>query len=286
MPEGPPTNPFSPDLRGLFTLSAIWHHDPVKDRCSTCRLITASDRGDPPQPPPPPPRGSRRLKETRRLEDLGSKKNHWRGITVGNIFSPPHKAMPITTSSDTNTFLVLGVQPTAGGEGFVSYTFPSTPPNPSGLLQCDSDGTFRWVTPAGIPLGESRHFTGSMTGVCAGPDTEVRMTRVTGNKSSILVSVPVSDPTGCYVEATVRAYASGIAGVTAVRAQCGLLYSGGSWSVGNTSYLGEYQESLLEMKFAVDTLLGGIGAVYMVIKGQSGLRVDSDIAVYGAPSAT
>ena len=195
--------------------------------------------------------------------------------------------MPITTSSDTNTFLVLGVQPTQdAAQGFVSYTFPSAPPNPSGLLQCDSDGTFRWVTSAGIPLGESRHFTGSMTGVCAGASSEVRMTRVTGNKSSILVSAPANDPTGCYVEAVVRAYGTGIAGVTAVRATCGLLYSGGTWSVTDTSYIGDHQDSLFKMKFAADTLIGGIGGVYILITGVSGLRVDADLACYSSPSVS
>ncbi len=195
--------------------------------------------------------------------------------------------MPIATSSDTNTLMVLGVQPTAGSaEGFVRYTFPSAPPDPSGLLQCDSDGTFRWVTSAGVPLGESRHFTGSMTGLCAGADTEVRMSRVTGNRSAILVSVPSADPSGAYVEATVRAYGDGIDHVTAVRATCGLLYSGGAWSVGATSFVGDRQDDLFRMRFAVDTLLGGIGGVYMVVSGIAGLRVDCDIACYCAPSGS
>lgn len=278
------------DRRGLFTLDPIWHFDPAEDRLSTCKLIVA----------PCPPR--KPLREIRQLQNFT--RNSW-SVPAGKpprpkpplcsercvlgLFSPCHEesSMPITTSSDTNTFMVLGVQPTpSAAQGFVSYTFPAAPPNPSGLLQCDSDGTFRWVTPAGVPLGESRHFTGSMTAVCAGETTEVRMTRVTGNKSSILVSVPANDPTGCYVEATVRAYGSGIDGVTAVRATCGLLYSGGAWTVTNTSYLGDHQDTLFEMRFAVDTLLGGIGGVYIVVTGIEGLRVDSDIAVYSAPSAS
>lgn len=193
--------------------------------------------------------------------------------------------MPISTSSDTNTFLVLGVQPTTGAaEGFVSYTFPSQFPNPSGLLQCDSDGTFRWVTPSGIPLGESRHFTGSMTGVCAGADTEVPLTRVTGNKSAVLVSQPSADPTGCYVEATVRGYGAGISTVTAVRATAGILYSGGAWTAGDTSFIGDHQPDLMDMRFSVTTLEGGIGAVTIIVSGVAGLRVDSDIAVYSAPA--
>lgn len=292
--EGPPGNPFSPDNRGLFTLSSIWFHNPAQDSSSTCRLAKGKemDRGI--------------TREIRKLVDLGKAGNGatgpsgpWKEAVLRDaggcgawrrwapfLISGAVEGMPITTSSDTNTVLVLGVQPTPGSqEGFVSYTFPSAPPNPSGLLQCDSDGTFRWVTPAGIPLGESRHFTGSMTGVCAGSATEVRMTRVTGNRSSVLVSVPADDPTGCYVEATVRAYGQGIAGVTALRAMCGLLYSGGSWSATPTSYLGDHQDSLLELKFAVDTLPGGIGGLYLVVTGATGLRVDADLACYSAPSA-
>lgn len=195
--------------------------------------------------------------------------------------------MPITTSSDTNTFMIIGVQPTPGASsGFVAYTLPAKPPPVAGLLQCDSDGTFRWVSSAGVPLGESRHFTGSMTGVCAGGTTEVRLTRVTGNKSAVLVSTPAQDPTGCYVEATVRAYGAGIPRVSAVRATCGILYSQGAWTAGDTSFIGDHQDDLFEMRFAVDTLTGGIGAVYVVVSGASGLVVDADVAVYSAPVAT
>ncbi|KAK9816116.1 hypothetical protein WJX74_004963 [Apatococcus lobatus] len=264
--QGPPINPFSPDHRGLFTLSAIWHFDPEQDRRSTCRLAaTVTEAHRVPREPAterPAREGQRpgRIREVRALCDM----------RAGRKWTPTARA-----------------QPTAGSaEGFVRYTLPSAAPDPSGLLQCDSDGTFRWVTPAGVPLGESRHFTGSMTGVCAGPDTEVRMSRVTGNRSSILVSVPAADPTGAYAEATVRAYGTGIPGVTAVRATCGLLYSGGTWSVGDTSFIGDHQDDLVEMRFAVDTLLGGIGGVTMIVSGVPGLRVDADVAVYCAPSST
>lgn len=194
--------------------------------------------------------------------------------------------MPITTSSDTNTFLVLGVQPTAGAaDGFVSYTFPAQPPNPAGLLQCDSDGTFRWVTSAGVPLGESRHYTGSLTGVCTGAVSEVRLSRVTGNRSSVLIPVPSSDPTGCYVEATVRAYGQNIPEVSAMRATAGILYSNGSWTVGDTSFIGDRQDNLFDMRFAIDTLLGGIGSLYIIASGTNGLIIDADVAAYCAPSA-
>ena len=54
--------------------------------------------------------------------------------------------MPISTTANTNTVLVLGVAPTLGAtSGFVHYTFPAQPPPTSGILQSDSDGTLRWV---------------------------------------------------------------------------------------------------------------------------------------------
>ena len=81
------------------------------------------------------------------------------------------------------------------------------------------------------------------------------------------------------------AYASGIQGVTAMGATCSLLYSQGSWTVTDTSYIGDHQDSLFGMRFAVETLLGGIGGVYIVITGVQGLRVDADVAVYSAPSS-
>lgn len=194
--------------------------------------------------------------------------------------------MPISTTANTNTVLVLGVAPTLDStSGFVRYTFPAAPPATSGILQSDSDGTLRWVSSAGLPLGSVRNYTGALTGDTAGQTTAVSLARKGSSGGTVLVPTPPSDPSACYVDGVLRAYGPTFTDATAVKLICALLYTGGEWSAMATSYIGDLQPELTVVRVAVDTLPGGLGSVYVTVTGEAGLTVDCDLAVFASPAA-
>ena len=193
--------------------------------------------------------------------------------------------MPISTTANTNTVLVLGVAPTLGAtSGFVHYTFPAQPPPTSGILQSDSDGTLRWVSSVGLPLGSVRNFTGALTGATAGRTSPAPLSRKTSSGGTVLVPQPPADPSGCYVDGVLRAYGSTFTDATAVKLICALLYSGGQWLAMPTSYIGDLQPEITDVRVVVDTLPGGLASVYVTVTGDSGLTVDVDLCVFAAPS--
>lgn len=195
--------------------------------------------------------------------------------------------MPISTTANTNTVLVIGVAPTLGASsGFVHYTFPATPPQTSGILQSDSDGTLRWVSPLGLPLGSVRNYTGALTGTTAGLTTPVTLARKGSNGGTVLVPQPQADPTGCYVEGVLRAYGSTFTDATAVKLICAILYTGGAWQAMATSYIGDLQPEIGNVHVTVDTLPGGVGSVTVSVTGEAGLTVDVDLAVYSSPASS
>lgn len=194
--------------------------------------------------------------------------------------------MPISTTANTNTVLVIGVAPTLGAtSGFVHYTFPAAPPQTSGILQSDGDGTLRWVSPLGLPLGTVRNYTGALTGATAGLTTPVALARKTSSGGTVLVPQPPVDPTGCYVEGVLRAYGSNFADATAVKLICAILYTGGQWQAMPTSYIGDLQPEIGSVSVTVDTLPGGLGSVAVSVTGEQGLTVDVDLSVFSAPAA-
>ena len=195
--------------------------------------------------------------------------------------------MPISTTANTNTVMVLGVAPTLGATtGFVRYTLPASAPATTGIAQCDSDGTIRWVSPVGLPLGSVRNFTGALTGQTAGQTTAVALARKSSSGGAVLVPEPTTATSACYVDAVLRAYGSTFTDATAVRLICAILYQNSEWSAMPTSYIGDLQPEISSVKVVVDTLPGGLGSVYVTVTGDTGLTVDCDVSVFCSPSAS
>ncbi len=97
--EGAPQNPFAPDNRGLFTLSAIWHFDPRREARSTCPLSESGaphanpqrtlERGRIPEVSPRRPVERGRIREVRTLCDLRARPAWENEVGAGISFSSP-----------------------------------------------------------------------------------------------------------------------------------------------------------------------------------------------------
>lgn len=203
--------------------------------------------------------------------------------------------MPIYLDSNTNTRMVIRVAEAATpapGESapIVVYTLPARAPDPSGLLQCDSEGNMRWVTNQGVAVGESRHYSGSFKGQVSDANNFTALPRVNGNGNVILVPNPSADPAGMYVEGVLRAYSPSFTKVSTMRLLSSLLYSGGAWSIGGTSFFGNKSPELVDVQFGVSGV-GQYGALVLQAKarappsGGTPLTIDVDATVFGIPGA-
>lgn len=195
--------------------------------------------------------------------------------------------MPIVYDGSSNTLLKFQVAPTTNADiGVLSLTWPSSLPNPSGLLQCDANGAMRWVSASGLPPGAVRSYTASFIGTSTDGTQPTVLQRATGTGSSITVPKPADDPSGFYVEAILRALSPANDDPAFVRVFTGIHYSAGVYTPsGNVSYSGDLPGYITDIFFPATTLQDGTqgGVIGLAVTAAAGTTMNADAAVYGHP---
>ena len=198
--------------------------------------------------------------------------------------------MPVAYDNSSNTVLKFGVAPTTNADaGFITLTWPSSLPNPSGLLQADADGGMRWVSASGLPPGAVRSYTAAFVGTATDSNTPVVMQRATGSGNGIVLPRPVKNPSGYYIEAVVRALDAGTGNPSFGKVFTGMQYANGVYTPSsNVSYQMDREQYLQNISFPASNLQDGSGGclVGMTVSASAGTTISADVVVFAEPESS